>query len=430
MNKLLNFFLLLLSVLFSCGGKAQQLSLQQCFQLGKENQPDFKIQQLKTSEKKETKRSFASQFLAEIGMSASHSYSFGSSINPSNNNREPSNIQSDNISVDARMNVFDYSKWNQSKIQQLDVEIEKLQFGVIENNFNLLVLEKFMKALSLQQWKASVSFQISNSKEQFQRISKEVEIGRRAKSDLYDIEVIFLQDQQTLSKIIQDEKQAKLELVQLLNSHSVTGNVELQIPEITSFSDTYLNVSQNVSLLKQKIILEKSKAEVKQLKSLFMPTLQLNYSYGTFFAQKINNFSDTSLQFGNQLKDNKNQYVGLSLYIPIFQKGNALQKQNFKRIEQQTLIEEQEKEQKRLTDLKDGLIQKVNSLLLLENNLNNLVSASKKAFETTSQKYLFDKVDASVYKTAKNQVLQAEYDLLANQLDQLYFKQQLLLIFE
>lgn len=429
MNKLLNFFLLLLSVLFSCGGKAQQLSLQQCFQLGKGNQPDFKIQQLKTIEKKETKRSFASQFLPEIGVSAAHSYSFGSSINPSNNNREPSNIQSDNLSVDARINVFDYSKWNQSKIQQLDVEIEKLQLGVIENNFNLLVLEKFMKALSLQQWKASVSFQISNSKEQFQRISKEVEIGRRAKSDLYDIEVIFLQDEQTLSKIIQDEKQAKLELVQLLNSPSVSNNVELQIPEIAAFSDTYLNVSQNVSLLKQKIILEKSKAEVKQLKSLFMPTLQLNYSYGTFFAQKINNFSDTSLQFGNQLKDNKNQYVGLSLYIPIFQKGNALQKQNLKRIEQQTLIEEEEKEKKRLTDVKDVLIQKVNSLLLLESNLKNLVTASKKAFETTSQKYLFDKVDASVYKTAKNQVLQAEYDLLANQLDQLYFKQQLKIIF-
>ena len=160
-----------------------------------------------------------------------------------------------------------------------------------------------------------------------------------------------------------------------------------------------------------------------------MPTLQLNYSYGTFFAQKINNFSDTSLQFGNQLKDNKNQYVGLSLYIPIFQKGNALQKQNLKRIEQQTLIEEEEKEKKRLTDVKDVLIQKVNSLLLLESNLKNLVTASKKAFETTSQKYLFDKVDASVYKTAKNQVLQAEYDPLANQLDQLYFKQQLKIIF-
>ncbi|SFO27978.1 Outer membrane protein TolC [Paenimyroides ummariense] len=425
MNKLLNFFLLLMLMLFSYEGKAQQLSLIQCLEYGKENQPDFKMQQLKINQKKETKRSFGSQFLPEIGMSASHAYSFGSSINPSNNNREPSNIQSDNFSVDARINVFDYSKWNQSKIQQLDVEIEKLQFQVIENTFELLVLEKFMKALSLQQWKKSTLYQIGNSKEQLQRISKEVEQGKRAKSDLYDIQVIFLQDEQTLSKITEDEILAKLELIQLLNHPSVTVNIELQMPEKVDLRETDFNIDQNISLLKHEIILEKSKEEVKQLKNLFMPTLQFNYSYGTFFAQKINNFSDTNLQFGSQLKDNKNQYVGLSLYIPIFQKGNALQKQNLKRLEQQVLIAEQEKEQKRLNDLKDVLIQKVNSLQLLENNLNDLVTASKKAFETTAQKYLFDKVDASVYKMAKNQLLQAEYDLLANRLDQLYFKQQL-----
>lgn len=425
MNKLLNFFLLLMLMLFSYGGKAQQLSLIQCLEYGKENQPDFKMQQLKINQKKETKRSFGSQFLPEIGMSASHAYSFGSSINPSNNNREPSNIQSDNFSVDARINVFDYSKWNQSKIQQLDIEIEKLQFQVIENTFELLVLEKFMKALSLQQWKKSTLYQIGNSKEQLQRISKEVEHGKRAKSDLYDIQVIFLQDEQTLSKITEDEILAKLELIQLLNHPSVTVNIELQMPEKVDLIETDFNVDQNIALLKHEIILEKSKEEVKQLKNLFIPTLQFNYSYGTFFAQKINNFSDTNLQFGSQLKDNKNQYVGLSLYIPIFQKGNALQKQNLKRLEQQVLIAEQEKEQKRLNDLKDVLIQKVNSLQLLENNLNDLVTASKKAFETTAQKYLFDKVDASVYKMAKNQLLQAEYDLLANRLDQLYFKQQL-----
>lgn len=425
MNKLLNFFLLLMLMLFSYEGKAQQLSLIQCLEYGKENQPDFKMQQLKINQKKETKRSFGSQFLPEIGMSASHAYSFGSSINPSNNNREPSNIQSDNFSVDARINIFDYSKWNQSKIQQLDVEIEKLQFQVIENTFELLILEKFMKALSLQQWKKSTLYQIGNSKEQLQRISKEVEQGKRAKSDLYDIQVIFLQDEQTLSKITEDEILAKLELIQLLNHPSVTVNIELQMPEKVDLIETDFNVDQNIALIKHEIILEKSKEEIKQLKNLFMPTLQFNYSYGTFFAQKINNFSDTKLQFGSQLKDNKNQYVGLSLYIPIFQKGNALQKQNLKRLEQQVLISEQEKEQKRLNDLKDVLVQKVNSLQLLENNLDDLVTATKKAFETTAQKYLFDKVDASVYKMAKNQLLQAEYDLLANRLDQLYFKQQL-----
>ena len=431
MNKILNFLIWMLFVLFSFVGKAQQLSLEECLRLVKENHFDFKIQTLKIEQKKETKRSFGSQFLPEIGLSASHSYNFGSSIDPSTNNRLPSNIQSDNLSIDARINLFDFSKWNQTKIQTIDVEIEKMEFEVIENQLELLVLEKYIKAFSLQEWKKSLVFQIENSKQQLNRVEKEVEEGRRSKSDAYDIQVIYLQDENNLKKALQEEQLVKLELLQLLNTSQFNvENCELIQPEVFLNSSEDFSVEEHPSVQKIRLQNNKSKEEYKQLISSFLPSLGFAYSYGTFFAQRINNFSDTSFQFGNQLKDNKSQYVGLSLYVPIFNKGNSSQKRRLKKLEEQTIAEEEAKEEKRLNDLIETETKKLQLLQEQQKSLYELTQVSKKSFETTESKYLFDKVDASVYKSAKNQLLQSEYDVLVNQLDQIFVAYQLQLNFK
>lgn len=153
----------MLLLLFPIAGKAQQFSLEECLKLGSENNVDFKIQTLKVEQKKATKRSFAHQFLPEIGISASHVYNFGSSIDPATNNRLPSNIQSNNFSLDARMQLFDFSKWYATDIQKLDIEIEKAELEVIENQFNLLILEKYIKGLSLQEWALTRHSQVENS---------------------------------------------------------------------------------------------------------------------------------------------------------------------------------------------------------------------------------------------------------------------------
>lgn len=71
-------------MLFPLLGKAQQLSLSDCFEIDTKNYSDFKIQALKIEQSQIVKRSIASIFLPQIGISASHKYNFGSSINPSN----------------------------------------------------------------------------------------------------------------------------------------------------------------------------------------------------------------------------------------------------------------------------------------------------------------------------------------------------------
>lgn len=419
-------YFLLMVVLFSFLGKAQNLTLEDCLNLGRENQPDFKIQSIKIDQKVKTKRSFASQFLPTIDASVSHAYNFGSSIDPSTNTREPSNIQSDNLSINAQINLFDFSKLNQTTIQNYDIELEKLELKTIQNQYDLLVLEKYMAALGLQEWRIVLKSQMENSQIQFVRISKEVEEGKRPKSDFYDIQVIVLQDQNDLEKSKHDEIISKTELIQLLNIRSILPeNMTLQQPLLDEINQNEFNFSTYPSIEKFELNTKKINEEYKQLFGKYVPSLFLNYSYGTFYAQKIKSLADTNFQFGNQLKDNKSQYIGLNLSIPIYSRGNTAQQRELKKIELQLNEAQKNKEEKRLNDLVNLELKKLNLLEDLTNSLIEIVKASEQSFETTEIKYKFDKVDASVYKSSKNQVLQSKYNELNNNLSQVFIQNQL-----
>lgn len=419
-------YFLLIVVLFSFLGKAQQLTLEDCLKLGRENQPDFKIQSIKIEQKTKTKRSFASQFLPNIDVSISHAYNFGSSIDPSTNTREPSNIQSDNLSINAQVNLFDFSKMNQTTIQNYDIELEKLEMKTIQNQYDLLVLEKFMAALALQEWQNVLKIQIENAQAQFTRVSKEVDEGKRPKSDFYDIQVIFLQEKNDLEKSRKDEILTKTELIHLLNIKTFSPeNIELQQPILTEFSQYEYDFTTYSSIKKFDVNTQKIKEEYKQLFGKYLPSLFLNYSYGTFYAQKIKSIADTSFQFSNQLKDNKSQYIGLNISIPIYSKGNTIQQRELKKIEIELNEVQKNKEEKRLNDLVELELKKLTLLENLTESLTEIVKASQQAFETTETKYKFDKVDATIYKASKNQVLQANYNELNNNLSQIYIQNQL-----
>ncbi|MDH2206614.1 MULTISPECIES: TolC family protein [Empedobacter] len=419
-------YFLLMVVLFSFLGKAQNLTLEDCLNLGRENQPDFKIQSIKIDQKVKTKRSFASQFLPTIDASVSHAYNFGSSIDPSTNTREPSNIQSDNLSINAQINLFDFSKLNQTTIQNYDIELEKLELKTIQNQYDLLVLEKYMAVLALQEWQNVLKSQMENSQIQFVRISKEVKEGKRPKSDFYDIQVIVLQEQNDLEKSKHDEIISKTELIQLLNITSVSPeNMVLQQPLLDEINLNEFNFSTYPSIEKFELNTKKINEEYKQLFGKYVPSLFLNYSYGTFYAQKIKSLADTNFQFGNQLKDNKSQYIGLNLSIPIYSRGNTAQQRELKKIELQLNEAQKNKEEKRLNDLVNLELKKLNLLEDLTKSLIEIVKASEQSFQTTETKYKFDKVDASVYKSSKNQVLQSKYNELNNNLSQVFIQNQL-----
>ena len=120
--------------------------------------------------------------------------------------------------------------------------------------------------------------------------------------------------------------------------------------------------------------------------------------------------------FNNQLSDNKNQQVGLQLSIPIFngfkntRNVKALKFQNEK---EEIAIKQEDLKLKQQIQLEE---EKIKQIELLDTKLIAIKELTQKTFQTSQSKFEAGKIDAIVFSTVKNQLLQSEYEVLKTNL--------------
>ncbi len=416
----------MITIALSCGlpekatAQTRVMSLDECLQTGLENNLQFQVEQLKVLRAKRTKRSTLSRFLPQIGGSASHNYYFGSTIDPASNARIESNIQSNNFGLEAYVNLFNFSELWESKLQADDHLIAIQNKALVEREFELTLIQKYYDALAAQEWKKVIEEQLKNSEEQLDRIKHEVADGAKPESDVYDIQVIYTQEKKMLQQTQQEEQNHKLALIQLMNINNLKPDELLCHAELPSRhveqNRSISNLANHPSLKLAEIQKQRLDHEYKQLLGPMLPKLGLSYSYGTFYSNKIQDIFDTSLQFGDQLSNNKNQFLGFNLNVPIFSRGDRMRSRTLKQIE---ILENQAQLDKTRQDLENQFSleqQKQKQFADLEPVLSDHLDFANKSLETTKSKFEFGRVDISTYKAAKNQVLSANYELLRNRL--------------
>lgn len=424
MKLIKNIVCCLITIALSCGlpekaaAQTRVMSLDECLQTGLENNLQFQVEQLKVLRAERTKRSTLSRFLPQVGGSASHNYYFGSTIDPASNARIESNIQSNNFGLEAYVNLFNFAELWESKLLADDHLIAIQNKALVEREFELTLIQKYYDALAAQEWKKVIEEQLKNSEEQLDRIKHEVADGAKPESDVYDIQVIYTQEKKMLQQTQQEEQNHKLALIQLMNINNLKPDDLLCHADASSGhaerSRSISNLVNHPSLKLVEIQNQRLHHEYKQLLGPMLPKLGLSYSYGTFYSNKIQDIFDTSLQFGDQLSNNKNQFLGLNLSVPIFSRGDRMRSRTLKQIE---ILENQAQLYKTRQDLENQFSleqQKQKQFSDLEPVLSEHLELANKSLETTKSKFEFGRVDISAYKAAKNQVLSANYELLKN----------------
>jgi len=413
---------------FEAASQSESFSLEECKTHALANNYTFKIQALKVKQAEKNKTAQATRFLPQLDGYFNHQYTFGSAIDPNTNSRVAANFQYDNVGINARIDLFNFAELWDSKLQSKDIDIENAKSLVVEQEYMLTLVEKFYLALGTQEWLKVLRQQIKNTELQLERINNEVQTGLKPESDIYDIQVIYTQEKKTLIALEQDEINKKNDLFQWMNySSSDTEKINLIHHSIKEQIEPTINIGRNVQIEFEKRRKEKLEFEHTQLLSRFLPRLSLDYAYSTFFSQKIENISNTSLNFGNQLQNNKSQYLGLGVRIPIYSRGDNARLRTKKKIEineQNLQVEKVMLDQK---NIHDNYYRKLQQYHKMEDILNDALDYAEKSLETTQTKYTFGKVDISAYKMAKNQVLISSYDIINNNLS-IYMSEQLLLV--
>lgn len=410
--------------------QAQEVwTFEQCIATGMQNNPEFQLRQLEILSTETTHRSPLLEFLPTVGVSASHSYSIGSTIDPSTNNRVSRNIQSDNVSLDANMNIINFNTFTTARRNKIAVLKAKADKEATAAEYQLTVLENYFNVLYSQELLKIQLGRFENAKFNLNRIDKEVSIGSKPKSDLYDMQVSYAQEENSITQTKQLLYNQKLTLLQLMNVKDtdpdtiIFANIERIDLADRPAAEAYTNALQHYPKIQSaQLSADVARKDITIQKNGYLPVISAFYSYSSFYYLPLNEPGNMVDPFWAQLNDNKNHYIGLQLRVPIFNglkthRDVQLAKVEFQKRNVET---EQEKIKLRQTIEQETAKKQQNEVLALQ--LEQTRAYAQKSFETTQAKFSSGLVEAIVFTTSKNQLLTTEYDLLKAQFTMRYLQ--------
>ena len=389
-------------------------SLTKCMDVALQNNIEIKIRQLEIKRTEKTQNSVLNRMLPAINLYGEQSYNFGSTIDPSTNGRVSSNIQNDNFYLNAKMNLVDFSAFANAKKDKINIELAKADKEVIENEYKLQILESYYQALYTQELLKIQKEQLKQTLFNLERIKKEVTIGNKPQSDLYDMQLSYSEDENRNLETEQLYGIKKTQLFQLMNVISDTESAVLE----NVWNETTINTSETVSynpkIKRAELQYQNSLKSTSLEKSNNLPMLTAFYGYSTFYYKNLNEINSNTDSFSNQLQDNKSQQVGMQLAVPVFNGFRNNKKISASKIENEKSKREIEQAKQELD--KQIFLEEQNkkNYLLLQKKLDEKQNYAKASFTTTQSKFTNGKIEAILYSSVKNQLLSAQYDVLKN----------------
>lgn len=407
---------------FMFSQQTEEWDLQKTVDYAISKHPTVQQSILKVDQRKQEITASKGMLLPSVSASTSQNYSFGSTINPGTNQREALNVGTTQFSAIANWELFNWRNFMNISLSKMNKESSDYRLKAIQNDIALNVIQLFFQYQNDKAWLGVLKTQLDGVEEQIKRTEKEVEIGNRPKSDIYDIKANMgtLQEQWVSAK-----NQKEISKNNLLNALAITSdNIDFaqntsDTSSVLAFSDenfvkemleknpAYLAAAKEIQVSAEKIRLERSG---------YLPTLNGQYSWSTFYS-KVLGGSQPTTAFSDQFNQNKNQQVYFNLSIPVFNKLQVKSNVEIAKLNKINADLEKEKTVSNLVAaLKSIKIQYQNSeekYRLLQQNFEN----QKLSFDKSEEKYKEGLMDAYTFFVVRNNWLQANYNLIKSRYD-------------
>lgn len=318
MNKNSIFTVLFFLIFALVSAQKDSWTLTKCMETALQNNIEIKIRQLEIKKTEKSQNSVLNRMLPVINLYGEQGYNFGSTIDPSTNGRVSSNIQNDNFYLNARTNLIDFSAFANAQKDKINIEQAKAEKEVVENEYKLQILESYYQVLYIQELLKIQKEQLKQASFNLDRVTKEVAIGSKPQSDLYDIQLSFSEEDNTYLKTEQLYAIKKIELFQLMNVTGLTINEVVLEPYLKEQIKDSHNELYNPKIKLAELNYQNSLKLIRLERASNYPILSAYYGYSTFYYKNIKQENANTDSFFNQLEDNKSQQVGMQLSVPIF----------------------------------------------------------------------------------------------------------------
>ena len=353
------FTLLLAFVFLAFTGRAQtekKWTLEECINYALEHNINIKKQLLNVEYQNEALLQSKLGMLPNINGYASHGYNWGQRIDPFTNEFASNRVRSNNFNLSADLNLFSgLQQTNTIKRNLLNKEAARYDAEAYKDEISISVATAYLQVLYNKEFVQIAKDQLDISNQQVDRTKKLVDAGTLAKGDLLTIQAQAASEQLSVVNAENNLSIALLTLTQLLELPTTAG-FDIEIPELglieapenvmspENIYKTAVEVRPEIKGAETRV--ESSKRSLGIARGSYYPSLSLSGSWGTGYsgANKIGtdpftqqipigyteNTHETVIAertvyqsynpkaFGDQLSDNRNESVSLSLRIPIF----------------------------------------------------------------------------------------------------------------
>ena len=319
-------------------------------------------------------------------------------------------------SIDASWTVYNGSKRvNTVKQQQLNSRMAELTVDQSENSIEENITQLYVQILySAEAVKVNEST-LEVSRKEFERGQQLFDAGSIASSDLAQLEAQVSNDNYQLVTAQTTLQNYKLQLKQLLE---LDGDFEMDLflPQLDDSSvliplptkddvyQTALNLRPEIE--SGKLNIEASDMNIKIARAGYIPTLSLSAGIGTTNANG-NDFS-----FSEQVKQNWNNSIGLTLSIPIFDKRQTKSTINKAKLQMQTSQLDLMDEQKTLYKTIESLWLSANSAQQQYVAATQKLKSTQASYALVSEQFNLGMKNTVELLTEKNNLLSAQQETL------------------
>ena len=427
-------------------------TLEQCIQLAEERNLSvlnaMLDQELATIARDQSKW----DILPDLNGVATHGYNFGRVVDRFTNTFANDRVRTNNFFVQSTFSLFEGGR-KMNRIRQAGIEIESAEQAreAVLNDVRLEVVQAFLDVVGLREQIKAAEAQTATTRIQIGFTEALVEGGRLAQAELLVLRSQLAQEEFAITDLQSQHDQRLLALGRGLQLELDEIYVfDVQAPEISTLSIAEPTASaeevlatvleNNPSYAKAGLDLASAEKGVSIAQGLMLPSLSFNASAGTGFSGLNRrvigeptlgtpvpfgftsggetvftvplNFQSELTPFGDQLNQNLNESIGLTLSVPLF---NNMRQRNG--VAQARIRQDQSRN--RVLAVRNDLQRSVLDALVMQRNSFRQYQAAERALEAgtlaldyTEERFKAGAVTSIELSTAKTRLNRNAADLI------------------
>lgn len=304
---------------------AQPWSLEQCISYAIDHNMQVKMQELNLSSRETELNTAQRSWLPAANASVGQTFNFGRGQDREGKTVDV-NSQNTSFSLSANMPLFTgFQITNNIHLQRYTVQAAGEALRRAKESIAVSVAQAYLDVLLRKEIHKIGSEALSFTTESVKRTEAMVSTGKAPQAQLFEIRSQQASDESTLTTADNNVRLCLLTLAQLLEIASL-DSFDVQLPALDSatlmlmplaeVSEVYGSaLGTKPQIREAELQVDVSRARLKVAQAGHYPQLSLNAGVGDNYYL-LNSMSNAS--FGSQMSNNLQEYVGLSLSIPIF----------------------------------------------------------------------------------------------------------------